>query len=264
MEKATRKQLKDLRDLVRDKKVRDEKHLFVAEGIKIVTDMFKKGHMPVSVLLSDVLADKKESSELAREFESSGVPVNFTREADINKISDLKNSQGIVAVMRKSEPVDFTEVAGRTVVVLCDGVQDPGNLGAMIRTSAAFNASGILLTGETVDPYNPKVVRASSGTLLDLPVKTCDLEQVVSLRNEGYRLLVSMPEAPTSLDVSELIQFQGPVIVCFGSEARGVSLRLSELADDYFTISIHESVESLNVTVAAAITLFVLSKAQHR
>lgn len=263
MEKATRKQLKDLRDLLRDKKVRNEKHLFVAEGIKIVADMFKKGHMPVSVLLSDVFADKKEGSELARELESSGVPVNFTREADINKISDLKNSQGIVAVMRENEPVDFTEVTGRAVIVLCDGVQDPGNLGAMIRTSAAFNASGILLTGETVDPYNPKVVRASSGTVLDLPVNTCDLEQVASLRNEGYRLLVSMPEAPTSLDVSELTQFQGPVIVCFGSEGRGVSLRLSELADDYFTISIHDSVESLNVTVAAAITLFVLSKAEH-
>ena len=74
---------------------------------------------------------------------------------------------------------------------MCDGIQDPGNLGAIMRTSSAFGADYVLLMTKTVDVYNPKIVRASSGTLLDIPSGECDEDDVIDMKEKGYKLYVS-------------------------------------------------------------------------
>ncbi|MGB2650782.1 MAG: RNA methyltransferase [Candidatus Omnitrophota bacterium] len=262
MGKFTKTQIRELRELVREKKARDEKDLFVAEGIKIVEDMLMKEHVPVSVVIASDFANKPEGKSLLEKLQEAAVPVSDTSSADIEKLSSLKNSQGILAVMKKSSVEERVQPSEQSILVLCDGIQDPGNLGAIIRTSIAFGVDGILLSGDTVDIYNPKVVRASSGTVLDIPVRVSDMAEINSLQKEGYRLLVSMVGDAGSSDVIGACKYEGPLIIAFGSEGQGVSRELSESADGFFHIPIREDIESLNVTAAAAITLFVLSRSK--
>jgi TrmH family RNA methyltransferase len=262
MEKATKAQLRELRDLVREKKARDEKGLFVSEGIKIVGDMLMKGHVPVSVVVASDFTGKPEGSSLLEKLKAAGVPIVVTGASEIEKVSPLKNSQGILAVMKKPEISEDMEPSRKPLLVVCDGIQDPGNLGAIIRTSIAFGVDGMLLVGDTVDVYNPKVVRASSGTVLDIPVKVSDIPRIQDMRARGYRLLVSTAGGAGTDDVEETGKYGGPLIVAFGSEGKGISSDLSENADGFFHIPIREKIESLNVTAAAAITLFVLSSSK--
>lgn len=262
MEKATKAQLREFRELVREKKARDEKGFFVAEGIKIIGDMLVKGHVPASVIVSSDLASKPEGSSLIEKLEAAGVPIAVTGAAEMEKLSPLRSSQGIIAAMKKPDYSGDIEPSGRSLFVACDGIQDPGNLGAIIRTSIALGVDGMLLVGDTVDVYNPKVIRASSGTVLDMPVKVSDIPGIKSMQAKGCRLLVSTAGNAGSADVEEIGNHKGPLIVAFGSEGSGVSSDLSENADGFFHIPIREKIESLNVTAAAAITLFVLARSK--
>jgi len=258
MEKASKAQLKSVRELMKDKEARSEKGLFVAEGWKIVRDMVSKGHAMEYVIVSRDFADDAKNKEFLREISS---PVFVARGADLEKVSSLRNSQGILAAVRKADlPGDLPAGKGNTLLILCDGIQDPGNLGTMIRVAAAFEVDSVLLTGETVDVYNPKVVRASIGTILDIPIYRCDATGVDRLKKEGYRLLAGRSQEKESKDITETKNVPGPVILAFGSEGKGVSEEISSRADGFFYIPIRDDVESLNVSAATAISLYVFRR----
>ena len=257
MEKVTRAQLKKVRELLREKTARDESGLFVAEGIKIISDILTKGYPLESLLVSGDFAGDPANRSLLETAETRSIPVAVAANKDFEKASSLKSSQGILAVIKKPATSSLAVKAG--LVVLCDGIQDPGNLGTMIRTSAAFKADAVLLTGESVDIYNPKVVRSSSGMILDIPVHVCDISGIEQLKEKGYHLLASKVEGRASECVSDIKKFTTPLIIVFGSEGKGISANILEMADGFFHIPIDERVESLNVTAAAAVALFVLS-----
>ena len=163
MEKATRLQLKKIRQLVCDKQFRDQENSFVAEGKKIIADVFKKGYVPRLLLVSSSFSDDPENKNLLQTAKEISVPVYSLSDREIGKVSDLKNSQGILAVLPKpSFPEQIESDNENQYLILADGIQDPGNVGAMIRTAVAFGASSMILTGDSVDVFNPKVVRAYS------------------------------------------------------------------------------------------------------
>jgi TrmH family RNA methyltransferase len=145
-------------------------------------------------------------------------------------------------------------------MILCDGIQDPGNLGAMIRTSAAFDVDAVILTGESVDAYNPKVVRASSGSILDIPVYSCGEDEVDTCKGNGYYLLASSAIKRDRRKVSEIKELPARSIIVFGSEGKGISPGICAKVDEYFHIPVSARVESLNVTTAAAISLHAFSR----
>jgi len=146
---------------------------------------------------------------------------------------------------------------GSQTFVLCDGVQNPGNLGAILRTAAAFDVNAVLLYGESVDPFNPKVVRASSGAVVEIPVFSVDLDTIDLLKIKGFKLLISSPSSKNGANSSMLGSLGAqPSILAFGSEGRGISQDIKDIADGSFFISTSEKVESLNVTAAAAIALY--------
>ncbi len=261
MEKASKAQLRKVRELLRDRRARDESGLFVAEGAKIVRDMVGKGHVPESVIVSRDFADGSDNEAFLREAESGAISVFVAGNAEFDRISSLQHSQGILAVVKKPRYPELPAASGKdALLVLCDGVQDPGNLGAMIRTSVAFGIDAMLLTGEAVDVYNPKVVRASSGMILDIPIYACDPAELDRLREGGHRLLVSRPREEESEDIDKIREFPGPVILAFGSEGKGVSGEVEAKADGSFHIPIREKAESLNVTAAAAISLYLFAR----
>ncbi|MEA3489154.1 MAG: RNA methyltransferase [Candidatus Omnitrophota bacterium] len=261
MEKASKAKLREIRILLRNKKVRDEEGLFVAEGYKIVNDLLSKGQKVTSVYISSRMIAAPSTREFQKLTENKKVPVFRIPGPEFDKLSSLRNSQGILAVVKRKEQLFMVPPAGdEALLVLCDGIQDPGNLGTIIRTSAAFGADALLLYGETADIYNPKAVRASSGAVLDIPVHGCDIRELERLKKEGFRVLAGQVPGEQTEDIQKMSIKKEPVILAFGSEGRGVSREVLARADGFFCISIREKIESLNVTAAAAIALYVFSK----
>jgi TrmH family RNA methyltransferase len=260
MKKAGNMQLKNIRRLLKEKKVRDFENIFVAEGEKIVRDIFIKGHMMDSVFVSKSFAADEENKKFILNLEKRRISVFEARDDVFDKTSSLQNSQGVLAVIKKPEsPKCELPVHEDVFSVLCDGIQDPGNLGSIIRTSAAIGADSVLLAGDCVDTFNPKVVRASSGTVLDIPLVKCGPEEIDRLKEQGCRLLVSQVAGEEGAgDISEIRQVPRRCILAFGSEGRGVSKEIADRADQFFYIPTSEKVESLNVTTAVAIALYAV------
>lgn len=260
IEKISKATFKKVRALLRDKEERHKTGLFVAEGLKIVKDMISKKHALESVIVSANFAEKAENKDFLNKFSEKSIPVFSVKTSEFEKVSSLKHSQGIMATAKKHTfSAGALTARGASFLVLCDGVQDPGNLGAIIRTSAAFGAGGVLLTGEAQDVYSPKVIRSSSGTVLDVPVCACGFSTIDHLKKEGFKLLVSWPRAKESKDISKLKKSSSPRIIAFGSEGKGISKEITSRADDFFHIPVSKKVESLNVTASCAIALFVFS-----
>jgi TrmH family RNA methyltransferase len=259
MKKASSMQLKNIRRLLKEKKVRDFEGLFAAEGGKIVRDAFLKGRILDSVFASSSYVREEENKEFILQLEKKNVPVFEVARAAFDKISSLQHSQGVLAVIKRSE-IQKSEIpeAENVFCVLCDGVQDPGNLGTIIRASLGMGADAVILTGDHADVFNPKVVRASSGTILDIPVVDCSPDGVDRLKEKGYRLLASQVTEENARPISELKDIPKRAIIAFGSEGRGISKEILKRADQLFFIPISKKVESLNVVSAVAITLYAI------
>lgn len=260
-EKASKNRLKEIQLLLREKKERDSTGLFAAEGFKIVKDMSARGHVPEYVLVCKDFADNAEKNGFVAWCIKEHIPVGEVEKKEFEKISALQSSQGILAVMAKKKYAapDRLET-GRKLIVLCDGVQDPGNMGSIFRTAVAFGADAMMFSGDTVDMYNPKVVRSSSGTILDVPVIEYSDEVLERLKAKGYKLLVSMVEDGTGTqEIRKMKEIPMRTIAAFGSEGKGISDEVLSSADGYFHVGISNKVESLNVTVAVAVSLFVFS-----
>ena len=260
MEKASKAKLKEVREILRDKDVRDSRGMFVAEGRKIVSDIIRKGHVIESVIVSSAFLENNENADLLQDMENRFIPVHSSANAEFERLSSLQNSQGILAIVKKpDQPAIMPDTGKDEFVILCDGIQDPGNLGAIIRTAVAFGADTFLLAGDAADIYNPKVVRASSGTVLDVRAYGCDKDEVDRLKESGYSLFAASVTAKGTTDIKDIKELPGRSIIAFGSEGKGLSSEIDEKADMRFYIPIGEKVESLNVTAAAAIVLHAFS-----
>ncbi|HLK32774.1 MAG TPA: RNA methyltransferase, partial [Terriglobales bacterium] len=164
----------------------------------------------------------------------------------------------VAALVRlKSFTLDDLLPAGEkemALVVVVAGVQDPGNLGTILRSAEAFEASGILLGENTVSPYNSKVVRASAGSIFRIPMIKQDLKTALpALRKRGLRLLATSSHKGTALDLANLVS---PVALLVGSEGAGLSREVMAQVDESVAIPHSPKVESLNAGVAASIVLY--------
>ena len=258
MEKITKAQLKYARTLCREKKARDESGLFVAEGEKILSDAVKKGYVPAEILISASFSKNKKNKSFIDKLRKLEVKTLVAGDQDLEQISSLKNSQGILGVLEKPEKERSFTSSGAEIIVLCDGVQDPGNMGSIIRTAIAFGVDTILVTGENADIYSPKVVRASSGAVLDAFLYKCTLEEIDELRDIGFKIFASSTPQKKSKSIEKLRLPSCGMIFAFGSEGKGLSKGILSRADEIFYIPIDKKVESLNVLSAVSATLFAL------
>ena len=166
-----------------------------------------------------------------------------------------ESPQGVAALVHLT---DFDLEDGlrtpQPLLLLAAGIQDPGNLGTMVRSAEAFGAAGVLLGEKTVSPFNPKVVRAAAGSLFRLPViSVAAAEAIGTLRSRGLRVVAASSHKGTRLDQAKL---DGPLALVVGSEAAGVPKDLLKLADELVMIPHAPRVESLNAGVAASIVLY--------
>jgi TrmH family RNA methyltransferase len=170
-------------------------------------------------------------------------------------LGDTATSQGVVALFERPRATIEEILASTSPVVALDGVQDPGNVGAIVRLAAAFDLGGVIALSGSADPFSPRAIRGSAGTVLHTPVATASGEELVAGAARLARpLLVAMPAGPS-------IESGLPrnAVVVLGSEGRGASRTIVDAATP-FSIPISERVESLNVASAAAIVVWELAR----
>jgi TrmH family RNA methyltransferase len=194
---------------------------------------------------------------------SADIEVVFTTEAVLDAMADTVTPQGIVAVARQT-PTSMKDVfaASPRLVVICEEVRDPGNLGTIIRAADAAGADAVVLTGRTVDPYNPKVVRATTGSLFHLPVVVgVDLATAAErARSAGLRVIAADVGGADFLESRSVLA--EPTAWLFGNEARGLDESALAHADLSLRLPIYGSAESLNLATAASVCLYESAFAQ--
>ena len=171
-------------------------------------------------------------------------------EALLKQLCSTENPQGIVGVINMQNK----ELKSGELVVLVDKVQDPGNMGTIIRTAHAAGAAGIVMTKGTVDIYNDKTLRSTMGSIFYIPIVEDDsLDFVKSLKDEGYKLVVSSLQGKNNFFEENL---QGKVMIAVGNEGNGVSNEVYDIADIKVKIPMPGEAESLNVAVATSIMIY--------
>ena len=237
--RISKAEIKQVRSL-QQKKFRDELGLFVAEGDKCVEEL-RKGFEPVS---------------LYREGE------NATR-TEIEQMSGLQTPQGTIAVFRKKPTPAPSLKGGEELILALDGVQNPGNLGTIIRTCDWFGVHDIVCSRDTADCYNPKVVQATMGALTRVRVYYTDLAEwlkTISIQQSDVRIYGTLLDGK---DMYEVLQQSGPTaqrsIIVMGNEGNGISEEVQRFITHPIRIPSYpndaETSESLNVAIAAAIVL---------
>jgi TrmH family RNA methyltransferase len=235
---------------------RQETGLFLLEGPQAAREAL--AYRPDTVIevfaTPSALERHADLRDAARE---AGLEVVFTTEAVLDAMADTVTPQGIVAVARQT-PTSVRDVfaASPRLVAICEEVRDPGNLGTIIRAADAAGADAVILTGRTVDPYNPKVVRATTGSLFHLPIAVgVDLATAVErARAAGVRGVAA--------DVGGGDFLAEPTAWLFGNEARGLDDESLALADLSLRLPIYGSAESLNLATAASVCLYETAFAQ--
>ena len=229
---------------------RDEVGVFLAEGSQVIGEAIDAGADVQEIFV----AEDQVSGGLLDLITRSGVPVTRVSEPVLAAISDTVTPQGAVALIRET-PAVLTEVLAKSdLVVVLAQVRDPGNAGSLIRSASAAGASGVVFTQGSVDPFNPKTVRAAAGALFRLPIVRGEtLETIVSaLKAAGIRVLGAAPDAQPA----EAVDLTGRVALVLGNESWGLPEGQRSLLDDVVGIPMPGPAESLNVGIAGSILVF--------
>lgn len=253
-------------------RVRNKEGLFVAEGIKMFeeapADRIREIYLSSGVW--EQLA--KERYELVqkklRECEGRGIKVEQVSEEVFRRISDTQTPQGILFVAEQFS-YSYDKMIGKAwerwksggrppLFLLLEDIQDPGNLGTMLRTGEGAGVDGVIMSKGTVDIYNPKTIRSTMGSLYRIPfVYTDSLEQVIaSLRERDICVYAAHLEGEKYFDE---IAYEGGSAFLVGNEGRGLKEETAGLADTYLKIPMEGKLESLNAAVAAALLLYQAS-----
>jgi rRNA methylases len=223
------------------KKHRDENKLFLIEGEHLVKEAEKQGIIQQLILQEGIIAEITCSE------------IYYVTEEIMKKISTNLSTPKMVAVCNYFE----SEARNAKKIIALDEIQDPGNLGTIIRTAVSFGFDALLLSNHSVDCYNDKLLRATQGAIFQIPVLSRDiLSSVQEYKKRGYQIYATALENASSL---ETVACKEPYILIFGNEGRGVSNELLEIADERIRIDM-EGFESLNVGVATGIILYHFSK----
>lgn len=234
-----------------ERKTRDREGRFLVEGVHLVMEALAAEAQVETIVYA---ADKGLPRELDGKLPAA-VELIKASEAVLAKCTDTITPQGVFAVVRKPSctAADILD-RHRSLVVAVDGVQDPGNLGTIIRSADAAGASAILLGRGTVDLYNPKTVRSTMGSLFHLPVVECDLAGTLrQARSAGVRVAAATLQGEIHCYEAD---FTGDTWIVVGNEARGVSPEVLREADMRVRIPMPGRAESLNVAMATTVLLF--------
>jgi TrmH family RNA methyltransferase len=254
----TRAQASLIRQLLRDKKTRSKEGAFVLEGTKACLDLI---HRHPESILSLVVSPRFlcVEGEADRTVRMKLHAHQFVcPDAGFEKLTDVEMPQGILAVVRQPG-WDEAQVFGQTSVlgIYGDRLQDPANVGAIIRTAAALNLSGLWLSADSADHFSPKVVRATAGTILSLPIfRTRNFQAFSSYGCEIYSAVLA---AADIVPIRSIQTIPSRLMIAVGNEGAGLAPDIVKVSNVRFSIPLAKEVESLNVAATAAISAFYFS-----
>lgn len=224
---------------------------YTVEGIRAVTDLGKKGFLR-SILIRESKRNELEPL-VQNDFSISSVYV--VQDPIFDKIEHSVNGQGILGIAKKCINELHSFIVEDGLYVALDGVQDPGNLGTIIRTAVAAGAKGIFLLKGTVDPYNEKCVRSTMSALCNIPI----FEDITLSEFYDFIKDNTIKTYVTSLENAKpyhTISYAKRTMVILGNEGNGVSKEIIEMCDQAITIPMYGDIESLNVSIAAALCMY--------
>ena len=236
---TNKEHIKEINKL-KEKKHRDFTKTFLIEGEHLVYEAQKKGLIKEIILLEGT------------DIQYNDVKTTYVSKEVMKKISNMESYPNIIGVCYKKE----NQKIGNQILILED-IQDPGNLGTIIRSSVAFGIDTIILSEKTVDLYNPKVLRSTQGMIFNINILVDDIEEILNkLKKENYKIYGTKVE--NGKNIKELPK-EDKYALIIGNEGNGMSENTSKLCDECLYIKMNNSVESLNAAVAASILLYELS-----
>lgn len=230
---------------LQNKKYRDELGLFVVEGEKQVLEIPKNYKIEYIIL-----------TEKYKHLNFTETKTYATTETVFKKISDTTTPQGLLAVVRKPNYDIETITNNKGLFLVLDCLQDPGNLGNIIRTAAAYNCKGIFISKNSVDVFSPKVVRSSMGTIFNVPViQETDILNLLKIFKQKKVTTYALALQTESSFLSQT-KFENNIAFIIGNESNGISGQVLNSADKILKIEMLSSVQSLNAAIAASIALY--------
>ena len=255
----TRSQREHIRELLLDRRVRTRERAFVVEGTHAVRDLLTRYPEQILTIVTAAgyLEKEKGSDRLLRL--TASTQQYSCPDLQFSKLSDLDTPQGILAVVRQPTWDEGAVLGQLTILgIFGEQLQDPANVGAIIRTAAALNVSALWLTPESADIYHPKVVRATSGVLLALPIFAA--RDASGLIRQGCQIFAAETAGEGVGSIDEIHQAPSKLVLAFGNESCGLSAQTIDQAANRFTIPLNRGVESLNVAATVAIATFFFSR----
>lgn len=237
-----------------DRKYRKTMGEMVCEGGKMLDEALSSGIEIHDVLIAE---DAQVDTDALRRAEQSGAKLYVCPGTLLAKVSNVQAPQGVVfSCERPVTALDSLRGARRLMVL--EGLQDPGNLGTVIRTADAFALDGIILCEGCVDPTSPKVVRATMGAAFRLPIAAATIEEAAAFLQQQQLPLYGAALAADSIPVTQVDLHRAAVLI--GNEGRGISKKAAALCDQLLIIPMEGRAESLNASVAASIIMYEMSR----
>jgi TrmH family RNA methyltransferase len=233
------------------RKNRYRERSFLVEGVRLVLDALDAGAVPSRVYLREAFANDQVNDAVKR-LATSQVPVHRCTDAVITAIADTQTPQGVVAVFPFPDLPARADLATPLLLVV-DGLKDPGNLGTLMRAALGAGVTGLYLSPQTVDPYAPKVVRAAMGAHFRLPLLRFNWDDVPKIMLECANRHAAEACAKVAYDQ---VDWRQPSALMVGSEAVGLSKEARTLATRSVAIPLSGGLESLNAGIAGAVILF--------
>jgi TrmH family RNA methyltransferase len=254
-----------LQTLIRDlrrRRGRERRGLALAEGVRLVEEALATAITIRGVAVSPALEASTRGKALKAALLETGVRVEPVSDQELDELTDTEQPQGIVAVVEPKEwtLADIRLLSGVTALVL-DGVQDPGNVGTMLRTALGLGAVGLIALKGTADLTNPKVLRGGMGASFRLPAVPAMPEELVAwARLQRAQIWVADMAGENPGRLPHRTPQRPPILLVVGNEGAGVSPVMNEAADRRIGISLAPGAESLNVAVAAGILLHEVAR----
>lgn len=228
--------IKDINKL-KDKKYRDSSNSFLVEGEHLVIEAYREDLIKELIVLDD------------SDFILDGIPTIKVSSEVMKKLSSMDSYPSVIGVANKIKEKEL----GDSILML-DDIQDPGNLGTIIRSSAAFGIDTIVVSPKTVDIYNIKVLRATQGMLFHINIIVRELDSFITkLKQDNYKVYGTKVDKGVNI---KDISINNKYALVMGNEGKGISDNVSKLCDEYLYIKMNDNVESLNVGVATSILLY--------
>ena len=263
LEKITSKEnakLKAAAKLLQSKKERKAAGAFVAEGKRLCLDAFYSGQKPLRIFVTEGLMEQEATQQELAPLLQAAPERYLIPDALAHRLSDTQSPQGLFCVFEILDNSCRLATIKKNRLVILSSLQDPGNIGTIIRTCEAFGVDMVLMSDDCPDLYAPKTLRATMGGIFRLPVQRCsDLkEEILSLRHQGVQVYAAALHRD-SLPITEL-DFAQPSAIVIGNEGSGLTDSIIEACTAPMIIPMASRAESLNAAVAATVAVWEMCR----